>query len=264
MNRISANVTGAMARIYDIARERAGETSPVAHVVVPSAVGYTVADQLDLDALTNGRSAVIKVVDIEGVKAQITELRRVASASMKRSYGVFLTALDEAYAHAEATHATTLANDVAPMMNGVRREGRPVSAHSVDALVTMHNLIVDWLLNPTMEKSVNYNGVGTTSQVRNVTLQVVTQARFDIQEGNTVVDFRHQLSVDGILRPIRDYLNTESSVFTNRHNSDPNGAQRHAEIFLGRAREIIEMELDLRATELASVGVDLEYRLIPA
>jgi len=263
MNRISANITGAMARIYEIGRERAGDTKPVANVVVPSAVGYTVADQLDLDAQTNGRSAIIKIANYEGVKAQIQELRQNASASMKRSYGVFLTALEEAYTHAEATHATTLANDIAPLMNGTRRDGRPLASCRVEMLVTLHNNIVDWLLNPTVVKSVNYNNVGVTNEVRGLLVSVNTQARFTLQEDNVVVDYRHQLSVDGVLRSVRDMLVAEGSVYLNRHNSDPNGAKRHAEIFLGRAREIIQAELEVRNVELASVGVDLELELTP-
>jgi hypothetical protein len=263
MNRISANITGAMARIYEIGRERAEGTKPVANVVVPSAVGYTVADQLDLDAQTNGRSAIIKVANYEGVKAQIQELRQNASASMKRSYGAFLTALEEAYTHAEETHATTMANDIAQLMNGTARDGRPLASYRVEMLVTLHNNIVDWLLNPTMRKTVNYNGVGINCEAQGLLLTVVTSARFDLRESNVVVDYRHQLTASGLLRSIQGMLSAEGSVYTSRHNSDPNGAQRHAEIFLGRAREIIQAELEVRNVELASVGVDLELELTP-
>ena len=268
MNRISVNVTGAMARILEIARERANDVKPVAKVEVPTAVAYTVADQLDLDARTIGRTAIVKVVDYEGVKAQVNELRASASASMKRSYSAFLTALESSYAEAEANHATVLANDIAPMMNGARLEGRPVAQFSVEKLATLHNDIVEHLLLPSYLLTANYNNSSATfrPEGNRVSVDVLTSARFTAVEGVNIVDYRHQLNAEGILRTVQGVLTSENRVFVQRHNSDPNGAKRHIELFLAEAMRIIEWELELRATELASVGIDLEYKaeVIPA
>jgi hypothetical protein len=266
MNLIETNLLELRAGIVQRAEQIAQTTTPVARVEVSQAVGFTVADLLDLEANEYGRYALVLVSDPAFVKSEIALLRQDATPVVRRMFSAFVKGLDEAMVVAQSRHTRDIANKLESLLVADSRRsagiGRPFARLGVVDLVRLNNELVGavtrgrFVIDGEEQGSDNFRTL-----LEGTEIYATTRSRFKVgADGTPTHSFRHTISASGSLQPfLSEYRQASGAerIFIERHNSSLGDGVEHIKSFVQVVLTKISDELSARVAECAEQGMNL-------